>query len=128
METWSEVARKHLRKRSVLSTDGARVYAAVDVGSKAKVTVNHSRTNGGPYFTKKCTIRRGRAVQKVVAGTQALDSIWGHIKRKLRGVNVKNGVALSRASREAQWCHWVGTEDRFAAMGNVLQWLRRFGH
>ena len=119
-KTWGEVASNHFAKESILSTDGALAYKAVDVGEKAKIAVNHSSKNGGPYFTKETEVD-GKGV---VAGTQSLDSIWGHLKKKLVGINAEKPQAIERALREGQWCHWIGVEDRFKAMGDVIKFCR----
>ena len=68
----------------------------MDVGEKAKIAVNHSSKNGGPYFTKETEVD-GKGV---VAGTQSLDSIWGHLKKKLVGINANKPQAIARALRE----------------------------
>ena len=103
-----------------MSSDGAQAYQAVDVGEKAKIAVNHSAKNGWPFFTKETKVDGKR----VVAGTPSLDSIWGHLKKKLAGINAEKPQAIERALREGQWCHWIGVEDRFKAMGDVIKFCR----
>ena len=62
-----------------------------------------------------------------MAGKQSLGSIWGHLKRKMRGVKASTPKFISRILREGQWCHWIGTEDRYKAMGDVLRFCREEG-
>ena len=53
-------------------------------------------------------------------GGQGLDGLWGHLKKNAVGVNARHAAAVDRHLHEAQWWHWCGFKDKWAAAGEVL--------
>ncbi len=127
-EEWAVVAKKHVRDKTILHTDGARAYIRTPKNSIEHTAVNHSTRNGGPYFTKKTTVTVNGKPKKVIGGTQTLDGgTWTYLKKALRGQKAGNAEALRQRLRQVQWHMWTARTDRFEAMGRVLRECREWG-
>ena len=55
-----------------------------------------------------------------VAGTCALDGVWGHLKKRLQGLKA-GSKAVRIAKRHYQWLHWTRAEDRWELMGHIIR-------
>ena len=104
-------------------TDGLPAYTAQPPGWQGdKVSHGRSKTKGGPEFVgkRRHTSQDGR-VHATVGGTQALDSIGGHLKHNVGQVNARFPGRVSERIREGQWHHWVKAEDKWEAAAVVLR-------
>ncbi|CAE7854478.1 unnamed protein product [Symbiodinium necroappetens] len=128
---WQSFASEHLQSNTVVHTDGAQAYCAPVPNLHLRHdSVSHSTKKGGPYFTKNCTHKGVKKVDKrksnlkTVAGTQCIDGTWTSLKRSCLGVNAKYPHKIEDHVREAQFHSWQGSADPWHAMGSVLRWHR----
>ena len=63
------------------------------------------------------------AVLHAVAGTQSLDSIFGHAKNNVGKVQASRPVLVEHRLRQYQWLHWIRDADRWAEAGRVISWV-----
>ncbi|CAE7412977.1 unnamed protein product, partial [Symbiodinium sp. CCMP2456] len=126
---WQSFASEHLQSNTVVHTDGAQAYCAPVPNLHLRHdSVSHSTKKGGPYFTKNCTHKGVKKVDKrksnlkTVAGTQCIDGTWTSLKRSCLGVNAKYPHKIEDHVREAQFHSWQGSADPWHTMGSVLRW------
>ena len=121
---WTKIRDQRVGAGTLSHTDGAPAYHAQRDDTRHDA-VTHSRQKGKkPQWTKatKHQDLGGRTVQSV-GGTQSLDGWWAHGKRATFGVQARNHDGVDAHFRSEQWRHWVGAKDRWAAAGEVFQWI-----
>ena len=84
-------------------------------------TVSHNPKGLGPQWTKLCKHKVDNKVKKVLAGTCALDGLWGWMKKGLHGVKAQHRKHIESHVREFQWMHWNRVQDRWKMVADVLK-------
>ena len=55
-----------------------------------------------------------------------MDGVWKHTKLAISCTNARYPEAVELKLREAQWRHWLGSGDRWAAAGRVISWVSEY--
>jgi hypothetical protein len=123
-DEWVEIRDARVGAGALSHTDGAPAYISQREGARHD-SVSHNHKHGKkPEYTKVTTHTdlAGRKVQ-AVGGTQCLDGWWTHGKRAIFGTKAGNHDGVDAHVRAEQWRHWIGSQDRWEALGAVIQWI-----
>lgn len=127
---WVAIAKNHVKNKTVLHVDGAQAYAKKVKGIEMRRdTVDHGCRHGGPYYAKKA-VRNGLTGQPRGKTKRQLlleHSLWmdSGVSRSLIFVESRQDEErVDERVRQTQWMHWIGSDDPFAAQGQVLKNVR----